>query len=119
MTRRKVISGAVGSRCISFSATITWAELETGRSSAAPWIRPRMTIWRRLGAGIGRSDRDGLEGLELPERLLVLGRELVEALDLRLAEEQAAGRGGFLGPLRLELAGQHGLVVAVAEDVGD
>src|SRR5580704_8397104 len=36
MTRSRVICGAVGSRPRSFSATITWAELETGRSSASP-----------------------------------------------------------------------------------
>ena len=36
MTRRKAISGVDGSRPISFSAMMTWAELETGSSSAAP-----------------------------------------------------------------------------------
>ena len=33
MTRMSVIAGEEGSRCMSFSATTTCAELETGRSS--------------------------------------------------------------------------------------
>jgi hypothetical protein len=36
ITSKSVISGNVGSIPISFSATITWAELDTGKSSATP-----------------------------------------------------------------------------------
>ncbi len=41
MMSRNVSRGADGSRPISFSATMTWAELETGSSSAAPWMTAR------------------------------------------------------------------------------
>ena len=41
MTKRSVIAGMVGSSPINFSATITWAELETGNNSVAPWIKAR------------------------------------------------------------------------------
>jgi hypothetical protein len=41
------ISGFEGSRPRSFSATITWAELETGSNSQAPWMTARMKIWRK------------------------------------------------------------------------
>ena len=36
MTSNMVISGLDGSSPMSFSATITWAELETGSNSHAP-----------------------------------------------------------------------------------
>ncbi len=42
ITRRNVISGELGSRPMSFSATMTCAELDTGRSSAAPWMSARI-----------------------------------------------------------------------------
>src|SRR5208283_1600582 len=44
MTSRKVIAGSVGSRPMSFSATMTCAELDTGSISHAPWITARMRI---------------------------------------------------------------------------
>src|ERR1700730_18547963 len=42
ITRSSVIGGEDGSRPISFSATTTWAELETGSSSANPCTIARM-----------------------------------------------------------------------------
>ena len=44
MTRRNVISGLEGSSRMIFSAAMTWAELETGSSSAAPCTMPRTAI---------------------------------------------------------------------------
>lgn len=48
MTRSRVISGELGSRPISFSATITWAELDTGNSSLMPCIAARIRICSRV-----------------------------------------------------------------------
>src|SRR5215472_3251283 len=47
MTKRKVISGEEGSMPISFSATITCAELETGSSSAMPCTMARIMTCKR------------------------------------------------------------------------
>jgi hypothetical protein len=44
ITKSRVISGLAGSNPMSFSATITWAELDTGSSSAKPWTTARMRI---------------------------------------------------------------------------
>ena len=44
MTSRYMNSGEDGSTCISLAARITCAELDTGNSSAAPWMRARMRI---------------------------------------------------------------------------
>src|SRR5262249_17659193 len=41
------MSGDDGSRSISFSVRITCAELDTGSSSAAPWITARTTIFQK------------------------------------------------------------------------
>ena len=46
MTKSSVMGGEDGSRCISFSATTTWAELDTGSSSAKPCTVARTMIWR-------------------------------------------------------------------------
>jgi hypothetical protein len=46
MTKRNVISGAVGSSPMTFSAIMTWAELDTGNNSQAPWIVARIRICR-------------------------------------------------------------------------
>ncbi len=59
MTRSSVIDGNDGSSPISFSATITWAELEIGSSSAKPWIMARIMtctsvmprFYSKLGVG--------------------------------------------------------------------
>jgi hypothetical protein len=51
MTRIRVISGEEGSRPRSFSATTTWAELETGRSSAKPWTIAKRSTLRSEGIG--------------------------------------------------------------------
>ncbi len=50
MTKSRVIWGAPGSSPSSFSATTTWAELETGSSSATPWIRARSSTLTRIMA---------------------------------------------------------------------
>ena len=42
ITNSSVISGFEGSKPISFSATITWAELETGSNSANPCTTARI-----------------------------------------------------------------------------
>ena len=44
MTSSSVNSGASACSFISFAATMTCAELETGSSSASPWITARITI---------------------------------------------------------------------------
>jgi len=48
MTKRSVMAGVVGSSPINFSATMTWAELETGNNSVAPWMMARIKIFDRL-----------------------------------------------------------------------
>src|SRR5450830_1778849 len=48
ITSNMVSSGEVGSRPISFSAMMTWAELETGSSSANPWTMERMNNCRKV-----------------------------------------------------------------------
>src|SRR5438128_2106987 len=65
------------------------------------------------------SDRDGFEGVELPERLLGFGGEFVQGFDFGFAEEETASGRDVLGPAGFELAGEHRLLVAVAEDVID
>ncbi|MNT32057.1 hypothetical protein D3C72_1679190 [compost metagenome] len=42
ITSSMVSSGDVGSSPISFSAMMTWAELDTGSSSAKPWTIERI-----------------------------------------------------------------------------
>ena len=44
MTSISVMSGEVGSSPSHFSARMTWAELETGSSSARPWTQARMMM---------------------------------------------------------------------------
>src|SRR6185312_3369171 len=44
-TSSRVSAGAEGSRPMSFSATTTCAELETGSSSARPWMMASTTTW--------------------------------------------------------------------------
>src|SRR5450830_1190656 len=48
ITSNMVSSGEVGSKPISFSAMMTWAELETGSSSANPWTMERMDNCREV-----------------------------------------------------------------------
>src|ERR1700723_1408168 len=47
ITSSSVMAGDDGSIPISFSATTTWAELETGNSSASPWTMARTITLRR------------------------------------------------------------------------
>src|SRR5450830_1823492 len=55
ITSSMVSSGEVGSRPISFSAMMTWAELDTGSSSAKPWTMERINSCKKLmGTGLGR-----------------------------------------------------------------
>jgi hypothetical protein len=51
ITRRRVISGVVGSTPIIFSATMTWAELEIGNSSQRPCIAARTRICSNVTSG--------------------------------------------------------------------
>src|SRR5439155_3422098 len=46
MTKSNVIAGEEGSRPSNFSTTTTWAELETGNSSASPWTKARIRIYK-------------------------------------------------------------------------
>src|SRR5579862_3087323 len=65
MTRRRVISGLEGSRRINFSATTTWAELDTGRSSARPCTTARITTCQRdMGKTLPRDSarKERIEG---------------------------------------------------------
>src|ERR1035438_4845275 len=117
MTRRKVASGLVGSIPINFSATTTWAELDTGRSSAAPWMRPRRMIWRRLIIVPGGSDRHLPQAGDRPLVLPGFNCQFVEGPDLRLREEKPAGRRRLPGKFRLGLPGQRGALVSVPQDV--
>jgi hypothetical protein len=48
MTRSRVIGGEDGSKPKSFSATTTWAELDTGRSSARPCTIARITMFKTV-----------------------------------------------------------------------
>ncbi len=42
------MAGLEASMPMSFSATMTWAELETGSSSHAPWTTPRIRIFKKF-----------------------------------------------------------------------
>src|SRR5208282_4976557 len=74
MTSKRVMAGRVGSKPNSFSAKMTWAEEETGKSSVRPWTKAKTMI-----------------AIKLTERLLYPGR-LGRLLP-------GGGQQGFLSPL--------------------
>src|SRR6185312_1749722 len=55
---------------------------------------------------------DRLERFGFPQGLFGHGGEFVEGVDFGFGEEEASGGSGFLSPLSLELAGEHGTFVA-------
>jgi hypothetical protein len=59
MTSKKVMDGAVGSRPMSFSATITCAELETGSNSQKPCTTAKMNIFMTIGTAAPNEKRPG------------------------------------------------------------
>src|ERR1019366_9687200 len=65
MTSTNVISGEDGSRPISFSATTTWAELETGSSSATPCTTASMATWTRNITEVPAGSTDRVEAARL------------------------------------------------------
>ena len=65
------------------------------------------------------SDLHRFEFSQIPRRFADFLGEMIQFLDLRLGEQQAAVLLGKLAVPRLRLAGQQALLVAVTENVGD
>ena len=80
------------------------------------------TPLRKQGEPISRSSVKGLQTPSpylFPDQLCCsdLAGELIELGDLRSGEVKSASGVGNLACVRFDLAGEHGVVVAVAEDI--
>src|SRR5438477_7953555 len=102
ITSSRVIDGDEGSNPSSFSATTTWAELETGNNSASPCTMARMMIFK--------SDIQPFNGSSLRARIVAHRRSNPQGPQIFLdfaAIAFAAGHGRAAGQGQDEVAAQR------------